>query len=416
MKKHDCEFSREFLERWPVESLKRLAMKRFNGLNGERTKDGIIGHILATGRHLERMYGMEALARNYALAWTREREDALNEHKAELTDRWDQCGLYEPGFEVRCRKGRVNVSLCYGISCDFTWTVDELLEETAANSENRNTFVRVQIKTDKTTKPEETAMSMNKGAIMTLKEELKEQADEFLELQERAVSHAEKLKHLVLTQGQMLDEIHQKHGRPGITAFCELVGIDEISGYNRIRLYQNRENPHLLAQSQRKAIALLPLVEDPDVEIGDGEITYKLDAKSDITLPFDPKAMSAADLRTLGQYLRKIRRKSADLEKALAEGEEAHKKEILALRDTIEKTQARVNTLLGEAEDDPYEEMLNDLDKAITSVGKQLRNMMGEAAFPHLTALQKEKLGALCGVLANHGIKTGEEIAMAMEM
>jgi hypothetical protein len=416
MKKHTNEFSEEFLARFGMDGLKDFAKARCGGYGGETSKAGLIGHILMHCKFKAEQYGLEALAREYAVEYVRDRESNWREYKPKAENTWDKCGIYEAGFDISCRRGVANVTLCWGFSCDFKWRVDELLAEAFPDSENRNTLARVAIKTHKKQNPKgEADMSMNKGAIATIRDSLEQERIDWERLENERLHHVERIWTVVIGQSALMTKVKEMHGTPGMKAFCELVGLQERQGYNYLALYAHRDNPQLLQLSQRKAIAMLPLLDDPDVEIGDGAVTYKLDSKSDITLPFDPKAMSEADLRKLGQFLRKQKRLNTDLEKALSEEDESRKKEVKTMRDEIEKLKHEIKVITHQTDDDPYDLLVSALDQAIDAASKRTVHLTGEHVIDKLNRPQLEKLGAICGRAANIFQNFGLEVAEFIE-
>jgi hypothetical protein len=224
-----------------------------------------------------------------------------------------------------------------------------------------------------------------------MKQGLAPLAQRWDELDAIRLRHVERIWEIVTEQGEIMTEVHKTNGKPGLDAFCEMVGISERHGYNLIRLFKHKENPFIRQLAQDKAVALLPAVEDDDVEVLDDRIVM---AGGVELLLDDAQAMTREQLMGVVKKIKKLKRALAESEKAFDESRDLSNKESLELREQVEKLKRELLALKQESDDDPVDIMLDRASRDSMSLGKLLQSIKE-------CDLNAEQGGRLQGILTH---------------
>jgi|GEM_PF-4509656 len=182
-----------------------------------------------------------------------------------------------------------------------------------------------------------------------------------------------------IKQGEILNRIKDKHGRPGFLAFCRGKNLTERQGYYYISFFENRDNDFFRELSFSQATRFLPIVKDEGV-VSDSE---------GLTLP-DGTRLNIADIRNMSVkevdlFVKQYRRVKDEKATQVGEIQKNHKEEIEKIRndyaeleDEKRKIEKERDMLLAREGKHPLDAEIDDIDRWAMAMGTRIARLMND--------------------------------------
>lgn len=216
-------------------------------------------------------------------------------------------------------------------------------------------------------------------------------------LEARRLALVDGIWEVVIEQGQLLKQVKSEHGTAAFENFCHQVGVKKTQGYTYIKLSEVGHERFLQGLSIRKATAMLPLLEDGDVEIAGDRIIFG----EGMEIALDKaKEMTREQLVDLLKTMKALEKKMKAAESLTGRQKEVHEKEIAQLRDEIMKLEREQRAFL--IQEGSMDEKLEELGVAVDKFGKLFHLLSKEEITGEQRAKFEGKMEQLQQILMNY--------------